>query len=217
MTTNRCSPGTAPDGSAAARAPKSVPRAGVQARNAAPGSSAASRVNSCSAVSDRSSECASPGPTSAPTPTTSAVSSPAPASSTPAHQATVLRTSDPEPPGAACVVGERTVEPHPLGGKPAQVDVAAAVAAGDVVVRLGADGLAARVLGDRHPVVAHLVEPVGDVPAPMEARHPRRAADRQVLRESRSRLTAAGTERSFCSVDLTKNVQNVRTSDNTPK
>ena len=62
----------------------------------------------------------------------------------------------------------------------AQIDVAAAVAAGDVVIGLVAHALAQRMLVHRQIVVAHQVQPLDHVLAAIAPRHPRRIADAQM-------------------------------------
>ena len=95
------------------------------------------------------------------------------------------------------------VEPHPLGGEPAQVDITAAVAAGDVVVGVAPHALAQRMLVDRHVVVVQVVEPGDHITAAVETGHPGSAPDgemglatgeMQVLGDLRARLPAADDE-----------------------
>ncbi len=81
---------------------------------------------------------------------------------------------------AAFQVFQAPVQAHAFQGEAAQVDVAAAVAAGDVVVGLCFDLILAEVLAHRNAVVAHVVQPGDHVTAPVEARDPRRGAHRQV-------------------------------------
>ncbi len=84
--------------------------------------------------------------------------------------------------GQPCVlaVGQRPVQPHALGGEATQVDVAPAVAAGDVVVGLLDRGLAAWILGRGLVVEAHVGQPRHAVAAAVEPGHAGRTADREV-------------------------------------
>ena len=77
-------------------------------------------------------------------------------------------------------VAEGAVESHPLLGEPAQIDVAATVAAGDVVVGLLDGGLATGVLRGGLVVEAHVGKPRHAVAAAVEPGDPWRAADREV-------------------------------------
>src|SRR5690606_68591 len=72
------------------------------------------------------------------------------------------------------------VERHALQGELAQVDVTAAVAAGDVVVGVLALARSARLVLDGDVVVAHVVQPGHAVAAAVEAGDARGVADGQV-------------------------------------
>lgn len=72
------------------------------------------------------------------------------------------------------------VQAHPVTGEGAQVDVAAAVAPGDVVVDPHPDGPRVVELVDAAGVVTHVVEPGDAVPAAVEPGHTGRAADSQM-------------------------------------
>jgi hypothetical protein len=61
------------------------------------------------------------------------------------------------------------MELHALGSPLAQVDVTATIAAGEVMVGLGAHQLGVGVLVDRHGVIAHAIEPIDHVLAPVAA------------------------------------------------
>lgn len=62
----------------------------------------------------------------------------------------------------------------------AQIDVAAAVAAGHVVIGLVAHAFAQGVLMHRQIVIAHQVQPLDHILAAVAARHPRRVGDAQM-------------------------------------
>jgi len=66
-------------------------------------------------------------------------------------------------------VFQAPVQAHIFQGEAAQVDVAAAVTPGDVMVGLGFDLILAEVLAHRNAVVAHVVQPGDHVAAPVKA------------------------------------------------
>jgi len=74
-------------------------------------------------------------------------------------------------------IQEPAVERHAVQRESAQIEIVAARASRDVVVRVLADARAERVLLDRHLVVAHFVEPRDHVPAAIAPRDARRIAD----------------------------------------
>ena len=95
---------------------------------------------------------------------------------------------------------QRPVQRHALDGEAPQIDVAAAVAPGDVMVGLVAHPLAQRVTVHRQIVVAHQMQPFDHILATVEAGDARRAADAQmhlaavemqVLGDLRPRLSGA--------------------------
>ena len=76
--------------------------------------------------------------------------------------------------------GQPPVQPHPLAGEDPQVDVMAAVAAGDVVIGPQPQRIGVLELINPAVVVAHRVQPGHHVAAAVAAGDPRRAAGRQV-------------------------------------
>ena len=77
-------------------------------------------------------------------------------------------------------VEQAPVELHALERALAQVDVAAAVAPGHVVIGLVAHAFAQRMLVHRQIVVAHHVQPLDHVLAAVAPRHARRVADAEM-------------------------------------
>ena len=68
----------------------------------------------------------------------------------------------------------------PSVGELAQVDIASAAAAGDIVVRLGPDAFLLRMLVDRLVVVAHVIQPIDHIFAAITPRGARCTAHAQM-------------------------------------
>ena len=97
-------------------------------------------------------------------------------------------------------VEEPAIEAHTVACERSQIDVAAAVAAGHVVVGLRADAFFERMVVDREIVIAELIEPFDHIfstigPAPCAARSPRTGA-RAVRRGGGPRRSARPIARS---------------------
>ena len=76
------------------------------------------------------------------------------------------------------------MQSHPLQGPTAQVDLAPPIPTGEVVIRFGTHTARVCMFADRHGVVAHAIQPVHDISAPVSTRRTGSAAHAQVHRSS---------------------------------
>ena len=60
-------------------------------------------------------------------------------------------------------VGEAPIELHPLAGELSQIDIAPAIAPGDVVIGLATHLFFHRMVVHRHAVIPHVFEPIDHV------------------------------------------------------
>ncbi len=83
------------------------------------------------------------------------------------------------------------VQTHSFCCELAEIDVSSAVAAGDIVVRLGPNPLLLRMLVDRLIAVAHVVQPLDHILAPIAAGAVRRLAHAQMGSPASSRCRSS--------------------------